>query len=51
MKNTVTRRLIGLFDDFGAAFAASAAVRSHRRPADRDLRQLGINPSDFPDMR
>lgn len=30
---------------FGAA--ASAAVEGRRRPHERDLRTLGINPADF----
>ena len=32
---------------FGAATAAAAAVEGHRRPADRDLRTLGIDPARF----
>ncbi len=30
-------------DTLGAAARASAAVRSHRAPADADLRRLGID--------
>lgn len=32
---------------FGAAASAAAAVDTHRRPSDRDLRTLGIDPKDF----
>ncbi|WP_439273772.1 hypothetical protein [Pseudochrobactrum sp. HB0163] len=32
---------------FGAAASAAAAVEGRRRPHDRDLRALGINPADF----
>ena len=36
------------FAVMSAANAAAAAVEGHRRPKDRDLRTLGINPADFP---
>lgn len=36
---------------FGAATAAAAAVEGHRRPLDRDLRTLGINPESFHSVR
>jgi hypothetical protein len=32
---------------FGAATAAAAAVDGHRRPLDRDLYTLGIDPKNF----
>jgi len=32
---------------FGAATAVAAAVEGHRRPLDRDLHALGINPANF----
>lgn len=36
------------FAVLGAASAAAAAVESHRRPRDRDLLILGIEPGNFP---
>ncbi len=36
------------FAVIGAVGAAAAAVEGSRRPRDRDLRTLGINPADFP---
>lgn len=36
---------------FGAATAAAAAVEGHRRPRDRDLYTLGINPVNFDAMK
>ena len=36
------------FAVIGAASAAAAAVETHRRPTDRHLKTLGINPADFP---
>ncbi|WP_087149339.1 hypothetical protein [Pararhizobium antarcticum] len=35
------------FAIFGAASAAAAAVEGNRRPRDRDLHTLGINPAHF----
>ncbi len=35
------------FAIFGAASAAAAAVEGNRRPRDRDLQTLGINPANF----
>ncbi|MBB5090101.1 MULTISPECIES: hypothetical protein [Pseudochrobactrum] len=32
---------------FGAAASAAAAVEGRRRPHEKDLRTLGINPADF----
>ncbi|WP_275786401.1 hypothetical protein [Pararhizobium gei] len=32
---------------FGAATVAAAAVEGHRRPMDRDLYTLGIDPRNF----
>jgi len=40
-----------LLDIIGAAVSASAAVETRRRPNERDLRRLGIDPTTFPDMR
>lgn len=34
---------------FGATASASPAVRNHRRPSDRALKALGIDPERFPD--
>lgn len=39
------------FAVFGAAISAAAAVRNHRRPSDRALRELGIDPATFPSVR
>ena len=36
------------FAVLSAAGAAAAAVEGHRRPKERDLRTLGIDPADFP---
>lgn len=36
------------FAVLGAAGAAAAAVEGNRRPKDRDLRTLGIDPRSFP---
>ncbi len=35
----------------GAAISAAAAVENRRVPRKSDLLALGINPSDFPDIR
>lgn len=35
----------------GAATAVAAAVEGHRRPKDRDLLSLGIDPANFRMMR
>lgn len=35
------------FEVFGAAVAASAAVRAHRQPAATDLEALGIDAKAF----
>ncbi|ASY65413.1 hypothetical protein SJ05684_b44310 (plasmid) [Sinorhizobium sojae CCBAU 05684] len=39
------------FAVLGAATAAAAAVEGNRRPRERDLRTLGIDPANFPDTR
>ncbi|MFC3074286.1 hypothetical protein [Shinella pollutisoli] len=44
----VTGFLGRAFAVLSAANAAAAAVEGHRRPKDRDLRTLGIDPADFP---
>lgn len=36
---------------FGAILSAASAVRNHRRPENRDLEAIGINPDRFPDVR
>ncbi|SMC52408.1 hypothetical protein [Rhizobium sp. RU36D] len=36
------------FAVMSAATAAAAAVEGHRRPRDRDLKTLGIDPTEFP---
>lgn len=49
LRNSVARGFFGwAFAVLSAANAAAAAVQGHRRPKDRDLRTLGINPADFP---
>jgi hypothetical protein len=43
-----SRNFIGqAFEIFGAAVAASAAVRAHRQPTASDLGTLGIEPKTF----
>ncbi|WP_192179144.1 hypothetical protein [Mesorhizobium amorphae] len=37
----------GFFTAFGSAAAASSAVQAGRKPRDRDLRNLGIDPAAF----
>ncbi|MDK1492699.1 hypothetical protein QN219_21985 [Sinorhizobium sp. 7-81] len=39
------------FAVLSAANAAAAAVEGNRRPNARDLRTLGIDPANFPDIR
>jgi hypothetical protein len=38
-------------DIFGSAIAVAAAVDSGRRPHDRDLNTLGIDPRQFRNVR
>lgn len=40
-------RIARAFSIFGAAIAASAAVGNRRRPSNRDLDILGIDPKAF----
>lgn len=48
MSNNRKRSTLGqIFNVFGSAIAASAAVESGRRPIDRDLHVLGIDPRSF----
>ena len=48
-RNSFAQGLFGrAFAVLSAANAAAAAVEGHRRPKDRDLKTLGINPVDFP---
>jgi hypothetical protein len=49
LRNSVAQGFFGrAFAVLSAANAAAAAVEGHRRPKERDLRTLGINPADFP---
>ena len=49
LRNSFAQGLFGrAFAVLSAANAAAAAVEGHRRPKDRDLKTLGINPVDFP---
>ncbi len=48
LTTSTVRSLVGLLDVLGAAFSASAAVRSHHRPSAADLRRLGIPEDEFP---
>ena len=48
-RNAVRQGFLGrAFAVLGAASAAAAAVEGSRRPNDRDLRILGIDPASFP---
>lgn len=48
----MTKSVFGeAFAIFSAAISASAAVQNHRRPSERSLRQLGIDPAQFPAAR
>lgn len=48
-RNGVRQGFLGrAFAVLGAASAAAAAVEGNRRPRDRDLRTLGIDPANFP---
>ena len=40
-------RVVDVFAVLGAASKAAAAVENRRRPADRDLQTLGIDPVTF----
>ena len=49
LRNSFAQGFFGrAFAVLSAANAAAAAVEGHRRPKERDLRTLGINPADFP---
>ena len=49
LRNSFAQGFFGrAFAVLSAANAAAAAVEGHRRPKDRDLKTLGINPADFP---
>jgi hypothetical protein len=37
----------GIFEIFGSAISASRAVEGRRNPSARDLKNLGIDPSQF----
>lgn len=47
MTRTFFNRVAGFVAVFGAARAAAAAIDGHRRPTDRDLTALGIDPATF----
>lgn len=46
-RKTTASRILGLFDDLGAAFAVAGAVRNHRQPERRHLERLGIDAEQF----
>ena len=49
LRNSFAQGFFGrAFAVLSAANAAAAAVEGHRRPKDRDLKILGINPADLP---
>jgi hypothetical protein len=49
LRNSFAQGFFGrAFAVLSAANAAAAAVEGHRRPKDRDLKTLGINPTDLP---
>ena len=50
-KQRASEILASIFEIFGAATTAAATVRNHRRPEDRTLRTLGIDPANFPSVR
>ena len=41
------RRIGNVFSTIADAVAVSAAVRENRRPAERNLRGIGIDPAQF----
>ncbi len=47
LNNSRGSRLSRAFAIFGAAVSASAAVENGRRPRNRDLNTLGIDPKAF----
>jgi hypothetical protein len=49
--STSTRSTVGFFDIVGSAIAAAAAVNNGRKPRSRDLRALGIDPTQFHDIK
>jgi len=51
MKNRNRSILGSIFSALTGAVAAAAAVRHSRRPADDDLRALGIDPAEFAKIR
>ncbi|MCZ8180706.1 MAG: hypothetical protein O9309_16925 [Rhizobium sp.] len=49
LRKSIQQGFLGrAFAVLGAASSAAAAVEGHRRPKDRHLKTLGINPADFP---
>jgi hypothetical protein len=47
MNRNLFTRVAGFVAVLGAARSAAAAVEGHRRPVDRDLTALGIDPVAF----
>jgi hypothetical protein len=47
----IWKSIASFFAMLSAARACAAAVESHRRPADADLRELGIDPKAFASVR
>ena len=49
LRNSFAQGFFGrAFAVLSAANAAAAAVEGHRRPRERDLKTLGIDPAGFP---
>jgi hypothetical protein len=46
-KRTTFSAIGDLIGIFGSAVSASRALESNRKPYDRDLRKLGIDPAHF----
>lgn len=51
MANRTVSAISGFFDVFASAISVSHAVESRRQPKARDLRNLGIDPAAFRDIR
>lgn len=47
----IFNKIASFFATLSAARSCAAAVESNRRPADEDLRQLGIDPKAFASVR
>ncbi len=46
-RKSIAVRIRDLADTFGSIVATAAAVDNGRRPRDRDLRRIGIDPATF----